>query len=86
MTRSDIRENVWMAFRSGSTNCAHSDDSRRGHRTMTVIVIAAFVSGIDTRVSKEIESFGTNSIYVYRFDPGFNFNPSPGENAEGAEL
>jgi len=30
--------------------------------TMTVIVIAALVSGIDARVSKEIESFGTNSI------------------------
>jgi putative ABC transport system permease protein len=47
--------------------------------TMTVIVIAAFVSGIDTRVSKEIESFGTNSIYIYRFDPGFNFNPTQEE-------
>jgi len=47
--------------------------------TMTVIVIAAFVSGIDTRVSKEIESFGTNSIYIYRFDPGFNFNPTAEE-------
>lgn len=47
--------------------------------TMTVIVIAAFVSGIDARVSKEIESFGTNSIYVYRFDPGFNFNPTQEE-------
>ncbi len=47
--------------------------------TMTVIVIAAFVSGIDARVSKEIESFGTNSVYVYRFDPGFNFNPSAEE-------
>ncbi|MGI9168353.1 MAG: ABC transporter permease [Pyrinomonadaceae bacterium] len=47
--------------------------------TMTVIVIAAFVSGIDARVSKEIESFGTNSIYIYRFDPGFNFNPSQEE-------
>ena len=47
--------------------------------TMTVIVIAAFVSGIDKRVAKEIESFGTNSIYVYRFDPGFNFNPSAEE-------
>lgn len=47
--------------------------------TMTVIVIAAFVSGIDQRVAKEIESFGTNSIYVYRFDPGFNFNPSAEE-------
>ncbi|CAN5546809.1 ABC transporter permease [soil metagenome] len=47
--------------------------------TMTVIVIAAFISGIDARVSKEIESFGTNSIYIYRFDPGFNFNPSQEE-------
>jgi putative ABC transport system permease protein len=47
--------------------------------TMTVIVIAAFVSGIDARVSKEIESFGTNSVYIYRFDPGFNFNPSQEE-------
>jgi putative ABC transport system permease protein len=47
--------------------------------TMTVIVIAAFVSGIDMRVSKEIESFGTNSIYIYRFDPGFNFNPTQEE-------
>ena len=47
--------------------------------TMTVIVIAAFVSGIDARVSKEIESFGTNSVYIYRFDPGFNFNPTAEE-------
>src|SRR5512132_399850 len=47
--------------------------------TMTVIVIVAFVSGIDARVSKEIESFGTNSIYIYRFDPGFNFNPTQEE-------
>jgi ABC-type antimicrobial peptide transport system permease subunit len=44
--------------------------------TMTVIVIAAFVSGIETRVAKEIESFGTNSIYIYKFDPGFNFDVS----------
>lgn len=47
--------------------------------TMTVIVIAAFVAGIDARVSKEIESFGTNSIYIYRFDPGFNFSPTQEE-------
>jgi len=78
---SDIFENLWMAL-----------DTLRQHKlrslltvlgvvigTMTVIVIAAFVSGIDARVSKEIESFGTNSIYVYRFDPGFNFNPTQEE-------
>lgn len=44
--------------------------------TTTVIVIAAFVSGIDSRVSKEIEAFGTNSVYAFKFEPGFNFNPS----------
>ena len=47
--------------------------------TMTVIVIAAFVSGIDERLAKEIESYGTNSIYIFKFEPGFNFNPSPEE-------
>ncbi|MBK7707951.1 MAG: ABC transporter permease [Acidobacteria bacterium] len=44
--------------------------------TITTIVIAAFVSGIDARVSKEIEAFGSNSIYAFKFDPGFNINPS----------
>lgn len=47
--------------------------------TMTVIVIAAFVSGIDTGFSKEIESYGANSIYIFKFEPGFNFNPSAEE-------
>src|ERR671914_2121703 len=78
---SDIWENLWMAL-----------DTLRQHKlrslltilgvvigTMTVIVIAAFVGGIEARVSKEIESFGTNSIYAYRFDPGFNFNPTAEE-------
>ena len=72
------RENIWMAL-----------DTLRSHKlrsfltvlgviigTMTVIIIAALVSGIDARVAKEIQSFGTNSIYIYKFDPGFNFAPS----------
>src|ERR687894_2563502 len=79
--RSDFVENFRMAL-----------DTLRQHKlrsvltilgvvvgTMTGIVIAAFVAGIDARVAKEIESFGTNSIYVYKFDPGFNFNPSAEE-------
>ncbi len=78
MNRSEFLENVRMAL-----------DTLRQHKlrsfltilgvvvgTMTVIVIAAFVSGIETRVASEIESFGTNSIYIYKFTPGFNFNPS----------
>jgi putative ABC transport system permease protein len=78
MIRSNFYENFKMAL-----------DTLRQHKlrsfltilgvvigTVTVIVIAAFVSGIDARVSKEIESFGTNSIYAFKFDPGFNINPS----------
>ncbi len=76
--RSTHFQNFWMAI-----------DTLRQHKlrsaltilgvvigTMTIIVIAAFVSGIQARVTKEIESFGTNSIYIYKFEPGFNFNPS----------
>lgn len=76
--RSNFYENVVMAF-----------DTLRQHKlrsfltilgvvigTTTVIVIAAFVSGIDSRVSKEIEAFGTNAVYAFKFEPGFNFNPS----------
>lgn len=81
--RSNFFENLMMAL-----------DTLRSHKlrsfltilgvvigTVTVIVIAAFVSGIDVRVSKEIESFGTNSVYAFKFEPGFNFNPSAEERA-----
>lgn len=81
--RSNFFENLMMAL-----------DTLRNHKlrsfltilgvvigTVTVIVIAAFVSGIDARVSKEIESFGTNSVYAFKFEPGFNFNPSAEERA-----
>jgi putative ABC transport system permease protein len=79
--RSDIYENLLMAFDTLWQHKLRSFLTILGVvvGTMTVIVIAAFVAGIDARVSKEIESFGTNSIYAYRFDPGFNFNPSAEE-------
>src|SRR5919112_314155 len=79
--RSDIYENLWMALDTLWQHKLRSFLTILGVviGTMTVIVIAAFVSGIDQRVAKEIESFGTNSIYIYRFDPGFNFNPSAEE-------
>ena len=79
--RSDIYENLLMALDTLRVNKLRSFLTILGVvvGTTTVIVIAAFVSGIDARVSKEIESFGTNSVYAYRFDPGFNFNPSAEE-------
>ncbi|HEV2800027.1 MAG TPA: ABC transporter permease [Pyrinomonadaceae bacterium] len=79
--RSDVYENLLMALDTLWQHKLRSFLTILGVvvGTMTVIVIAAFVAGIDSRVSKEIESFGTNSIYAYRFDPGFNFNPTAEE-------
>lgn len=76
--RSDFYENLLMAFDTLWHHKLRSFLTILGVviGTITVIVIAAFVSGIDARVSKEIESFGTNSVYAFKFDPGFNFNPS----------
>jgi putative ABC transport system permease protein len=81
MTTNDFRENIWMAFDTLWQHKLRSFLTILGVviGTMTVIVIAAFVSGIDSQVAKEIESFGTNSIYIFKFDPGFNFNPSAEE-------
>jgi putative ABC transport system permease protein len=78
LLRSHFYENFLMAFDTLRQNKLRSFLTILGVvvGTTTVIVIAAFVSGIDARVSKEIESFGTNSIYAFKFDPGFNFNPS----------
>ncbi|MCI0524129.1 MAG: ABC transporter permease [Acidobacteria bacterium] len=81
MTRSDFRENILMALDTLWQNKLRSFLTILGVvvGTMTVIVIAAFVSGIDTGFQKEIESYGTNSIYIFKFEPGFNFNPSAEE-------
>ena len=78
MARGDFRENIAMAFDTLLANKTRSFLTILGVviGTMTVIVIAALVSGINERVSREIESFGTNSIYIFKFDPGFNFNPT----------
>ena len=78
MTRGDFRENILMAFDTLLANKLRSFLTILGVviGTMTVIVIAALVSGINERVSREIESFGSNSIYIFKFDPGFNFNPT----------
>lgn len=78
MVRTDLLENLRIGVETLWSNKLRSFLTILGVAigTVTVMVIAAFVSGIEARVSKEIESFGTNSIYAFKFDPGFNFNPS----------
>lgn len=40
--------------------------------TVTVMVIASFISGLDQSFKSQIESFGTNTVFIYKFDPGIH--------------
>ncbi|MGI8640078.1 MAG: ABC transporter permease [Pyrinomonadaceae bacterium] len=39
---------------------------------ITVMLISSIISGISVAVEKQVESFGTNSIFLYKFDIGFS--------------
>ena len=39
---------------------------------VTVMLIASIISGIDTAFTKEIESFGTRSMYISKYNPGIH--------------
>lgn len=40
---------------------------------VVVMLISSIISGINVGVTKEIESFGTNSIFLHKYDPGIQF-------------
>jgi putative ABC transport system permease protein len=40
--------------------------------TVTVMVIAAFIAGLDKQFQKDIEVFGTNTLFIYKFNPGIH--------------
>jgi ABC-type antimicrobial peptide transport system permease subunit len=67
-------ENFMMAY-----------DTIRGHKlrsfltiigvvvgVITVMLISSVISGIKVAVEKQVESFGTSSIFLYKFDIGFS--------------
>ena len=70
--RGDIYENLAMALQTLRANKLRSFLTVVGVMigVITVMLIASIISGIDEQVKKEIESFGTRSIFVAKFDPG----------------
>jgi putative ABC transport system permease protein len=77
LLRSDIYENLKMALDTLRLNKLRSFLTVLGVviGVVTVMAIASIISGIDYAVSKQIESFGTNSIFLYKFERGFRFGP-----------
>src|SRR5256885_9806464 len=53
---------------------------------ITVMLIASIISGIDVSVKKEVESFGTRSIYISKFNPGIHIGRLSREERMRKEL
>lgn len=74
MNRHDVIESVRMALATIRDHKFRSMLTVLGVLvgTITVVVIAAFIAGLDQKFKKEVQVFGTNTIFVYKFDPGIH--------------
>jgi putative ABC transport system permease protein len=88
LLRSDIYENLLMALATLRSNKLRSFLTVVGVviGVWTVMAIASIISGIDTAVKKEVESFGTRSIFIAKFDPGIRIGRLTREERMRKEL
>ncbi|MBA3242156.1 MAG: ABC transporter permease [Acidobacteria bacterium] len=86
--RSDIYENFKMGIQTLRANKLRSFLTVIGVMigVITVMLIASIISGIDEQVKKEIESFGTRSIFIAKFDPGIHVGRRTREERMRKEL
>ncbi|HMF58685.1 MAG TPA: ABC transporter permease [Pyrinomonadaceae bacterium] len=88
LLRGDILENFWMALQTLRSNKLRSVLTVVGVviGVWTVMAIASIISGIDTAVRKEVESFGTRSIFIAKFQPGIHIGRLTREERMRKEL
>jgi putative ABC transport system permease protein len=86
--RSDILENLWLALATLRANKMRSFLTIIGViiGVVTVMLIASIISGIDTAFTKEVESFGTRSMYISKFNPGIHVGRRSREERMRKEL
>src|SRR5215211_7853956 len=86
--RSDIYENLKMALATLRGNKLRSFLTVFGVviGIITVMLIASIISGIDVSVKKEVESFGTRSIYISKYNPGIHIGRMSREERMRKEL
>ena len=86
--RSDIYENLKMALGTLRANKLRSFLTVFGVviGIITVMLIASIISGIDVSVTREVESFGTRSIYISKYNPGIHIGRLSREERMRKEL
>src|SRR5213079_3513018 len=67
-------ENLWLALATLRANKLRSFLTIIGViiGVVTVMLIAALIAGVDTAFTKEVESFGTRSMYISKYNPGIH--------------
>src|SRR6266704_4903867 len=72
--RTDILENLWMALNTLRANKLRSFLTVIGViiGVVTVMLIASIIAGFDLAVTKEVESFGTRSMYISKYNAGIH--------------
>ena len=88
LLRSDIYENLRMALSTLLANKLRSFLTVFGVviGVITVMLIASIISGIDVSVRKEVESFGTRSIFLSKYNPGIRIGRLSREERMRKEL
>src|SRR5918992_4360353 len=86
--RGDIYENFAMGLQTLRANKLRSFLTVIGVMigVITVMLIASIISGIDEQVKKEIESFGTRSIFLSKYQPGIQIGRRSREERMRKEL
>src|SRR5713226_6639905 len=85
MSKQDTTESFRMAFATLHAHKFRSFLTVLGVviGTVTVMVIASFISGLDQQFKQGIEVFGTNTVFIYKFDPGIHTGRSRGSDWHG---
>jgi putative ABC transport system permease protein len=88
LLRSDIYENLRMAIATLVANKLRSFLTVFGVviGVITVMLIASIISGIDVSVRREVESFGTRSIFLSKYNPGIHIGRLSREERMRKEL
>jgi putative ABC transport system permease protein len=81
MRLEDVKESALMAFDTLRANKLRSSLTILGVAVgvLTVIVMVSFIQGLNKAFADQIESLGSNTIFVSKFEPSFGRPPGPEE-------
>src|SRR6476660_6339067 len=81
MTFDDIEESAFMAVDTLRTNKLRSTLTILGVSVgvITVIFMVSIIQGLNKAFADQIESLGSNTIFISKFEPSFGRPPGPDE-------